>query len=437
MRPQSNMKKFLRDMVATNMAFLARIILRKYRPKVVMVTGSVGKTSTKDAIAAVLDHRFYIRASEKSFNSEFGVPLTIIGASNPWTNFPAWARVYLEALALIIFPNHYPKILVLEVGADSPGDLAKILKFATPDVVVVTRLPEMPVHVEAYATPAAVREEEFAPAYALAPGRPLVVSADDTYARALAAPLSVHLTTYGTSEDADIRIVTDAPLLEDGKVCGMKGTVQIDGVVCDMPVYGALGRPQLLAPAAAIAVGRILGMTVKEVLDGVKAYQPPAGRGRLIAGKNGSLILDDSYNASPSAVQEALSSLQLIRSVQPQSRLIAAIGDMLELGRYSSHEHERIGKEAAKKCDVLIAVGARSLAIAEAAKEAGMSEESVYHFNTAFEAAAFLKDFIQKDDVLLIKGSQSIRMERIAETVIANPTDQKYLVRQDREWKKR
>ncbi len=402
-----------------------------------MVTGSVGKTSTKDAIAAVLDHRFYIRASEKSYNSEFGVPLTIIGASNPWSNFPAWAKVFGEAFALILFPNHYPKILVLEVGADRPGDLARILRIATPDVVVVTRLPEMPVHVEAYATPAAVREEEFAPAYALAPGLPLVVSADDTFARALAAPLTAHITTYGTSPDADIRILSDAPFLENDTVVGMKGTFSIDGASYDIPVYGALGRPQLLAPAAAIAVGRILGMTVKETLDGVKAYQPPAGRGRLIPGKNGSLILDDSYNASPSAVEEALSSLQLIHQVQPHSRRIAALGDMLELGRYSRVEHERIGTDAAKKCDVLVTVGARSRATNTAAISAGMPESAVHHFDTSKEAAVFLKTEVQKHDVILVKGSQSVRMERVAEALLNTPSDQTYLVRQDPEWKRR
>jgi UDP-N-acetylmuramoyl-tripeptide--D-alanyl-D-alanine ligase len=431
------MKKFLRNFVASSLAVLARMIVLKYKPKVIMVTGSVGKTSTKDAIAAVLDHRFYIRASEKSYNSEFGVPLTIIGASNPWKNFAAWTKVMGEALALLLLPNHYPKILVLEVGADSPGDLTRILKFVTPDMVVVTRLPEMPVHVEAYATPAAVREEEFAPAYALAPGSPLIISADDEYARALAEPLSVKVTTYGTSADADVRIMADAPFMEKDKVAGMQGTIIIGGEPHDVPVNGALGRPQLLAPAAAIAVGRILGMTVKEVLDGVKAYQPPAGRGRLIAGKNGSLILDDSYNASPSAVQEALSSLQLIHNVQPQSRRVAALGDMLELGRYSSQEHERIGTEAAKKCDVLVAVGIRSRATADAAKEAGMSDTAVHTFDTSKEAAQFLRSFVQEGDVILIKGSQSIRMERIAEELLQNPDHTRYLVRQDTEWKRR
>jgi len=431
------MKHFLRNIVAALLAWFARGIVRKYRPKIVMITGSVGKTSTKDAIAAVLDSRFYIRASEKSYNSEFGVPLTIIGAKNPWTNTAAWANVLSEALALLLLPNHYPKVLVLEVGADRPGDLARILKIATPDVVVVTRLPEMPVHVEAYVTPAAVREEEFAPAYALAPGCPLIVSADDEFARALAAPLQAHCTTYGVSPDADVRIVTDGPLLEEGTVCGMEGKIAAGGKEYRVPVKGALGRPQLLAPAAAIAVGLAMDMTAEEAIQGVKGYEPPAGRGRLIAGKSGSLLLDDSYNASPTAVEEALTSLQIIHNVQRGSRRIAVLGDMLELGRYSREEHARIGESAAGKCDVLVAVGVRSRSMAEAARQAGMAEDCVYTFDTSIEAAALLTGILQEGDVVLIKGSQSMRMERVAESLIRDPKDLALLVRQDKEWKRR
>ena len=433
------MRAFFRDLLASILAALARGVLRKYKPKIVMVTGSVGKTSTKDAVKAVLSQAFYLRSSKKNFNSEFGVPLTIFGMSDYWNGLRDWPKVIGEALALLMLPNHYPKVLVLEVGADRPGDLARILKIAMPDVVVVTRLPEMPVHVEAYATPAAVREEEFAPAYALLPGAPLIVSADDEFARALAAPLSAHVMTYGVSPDADVRVLSDSPLLEKGDgvwLAGMEGKLSIEGKEYTVPVRGAVGRPQLLAPTAAIAVGLSLGMKVPQILEGAAAYQPPPGRGRLLSGKHGSLILDDSYNASPAAVREALASLQIAHSVARGSRRIAALGDMLELGRYSREEHERIGTEAAGKCDVLVAVGVRSREMAVAAKAAGMPEEAVHTFDTSHEAAVFLRDFIQKNDIILVKGSQSMRMERVCEAILQNPSDQKYLVRQDAIWKR-
>src|SRR6266481_2208749 len=184
------MKRLLRRLFAFFLAVLARGVIRTYQPKIVMITGSVGKTSTKDAVAAALSQGYLVRKSEKSYNSEFGVPLTILGAKNPWDNPVAWLKVFGEALALRFLPNLYPNLLVLEVGADRPGDLAKIMNIARPDAVVVTRLPDVPVHVEAYATPAAVREEEFYPAYGLDDGMPLVLNAEDAHAQDMSARLA-------------------------------------------------------------------------------------------------------------------------------------------------------------------------------------------------------------------------------------------------------
>ena len=210
------MKALLKAPVAYLLALLARGVVRKYKPIIVMVTGSVGKTSTKDAVAAALSEKFFLRASEKSYNSEFGVPLTIFGASNPWSDFYKWVRVIEEAIALLLLPSHYPKLLVLEVGADRPGDLRKILRIATPDAVVVTRLPDVPVHVEAYASPHAVREEEFAPALALQDGAPLIISADDEHARHMAKALPAAITTFGFHEGADVLLSEDAILEDEG-----------------------------------------------------------------------------------------------------------------------------------------------------------------------------------------------------------------------------
>lgn len=428
------MKAALKSVVALWLAVLARAILRKYRPMVVMITGSVGKTSTKDAVAAVLSERFHLRASEKSYNSEFGVPLTIIGSKNPWLDFHKWARVIEEALALALLPSHYPKLLVLEVGADRPGDLARILRIATPDAVVVTRLPDVPVHVEAYASPSAVREEEFAPAFALPAGAPLVISADDPHARKLAERLSAKVTTFGFARDADVRIGDAEVAVEDGTANGMKAVVATPAGEHPILVAGAVGRPQLYAPAAALALARALGMSDEEALSGLSRYVPPPGRCRLLAGANGSLIVDDSYNASPAAVEEALS---ILKEVPGASRRIAVVGDMLELGRYSVSEHERIGAIAADGADVVVGVGVRARAVADAARAAGLPEERALTFETSAQAADALKGLVGEGDVVLVKGSQSIRMERVVEALLADPADMGKLVRQEKEWKKR
>lgn len=427
------MKHFLKSIVAFLLALLARGILLKYRPKIVMVTGSVGKTSTKDAVAAALRSSFHLRESEKSYNSEFGVPLTIIGAKNPWTNPYAWVRVIGEALALIFLPNHYPKLLVLEVGADSPGDLKRILNIATPDVVVVTRLPEVPVHVEAYASAAAVREEEFAPAYALPQGAPLIISADDRYAKHLASRLSAQVTTYGFEKDADVQLSEAKVLLSGTAPLGMQANLTIGKATHPLETRGALGRPQLYAPAAAVACALSLGLTTKDALKALESYVPPAGRSRILKGKQNSVLIDDSYNASPAAVEEALGSLSLV----PAKRRIAVLGDMLELGRYSAEEHERIGKLAAKHADLVIGVGPRSKKLSEAALSIHKNKNRAHHFDDAYAAAGYLSGMIEAGDVILIKGSQSIRVERVVEALLADAADAAHLVRQEREWKKR
>ncbi len=422
------MKNLLRSIVASFLAVLARGIVRKYKPTIVMVTGSVGKTSTKDAVAAALGEQYYLRASEKSYNSEFGVPLTIIGARNPWENATAWIKVIQEALALILLPNHYPKLLVLEVGADRPGDLTKILAIATPDAVVVTRLPDVPVHVEAYASPQAVRDEEFRPAYSLGSGCPLIISSDDEHACEMAKRLSTQVIRVGYAPDADVRIETPQFTKE-----GMKAMVITCGKKYAITAPNALGRTQLYAPAMALALAHTLNVSTNDALMGLMHYSPPPGRARMLTGKRGSLLIDDSYNASPAAVEEALGALTDISA----SRRIVAIGDMLELGRYSVSEHERIGRLVAQNADLLITVGPRAQSLRDAAIASGMDEGKTWGFETSLEAAHALLEEVREGDVVLIKGSQSVRMERITEALLFDPADVRHLVRQDKEWKKR
>ncbi len=433
------MRNLLRTILTSILGALARSIIRKYKPTVVMVTGSVGKTSTKDAVAAALGENFYVRKSEKSFNSGFGVPLTIIGAKNPWTNPGKWFGVVGSALGVIFLPNHYPKLLVLEVGADAPGDLAKIMKIVRPSAVVVTLLPSVPVHVEAYETPAAVREEEFVPALALPPNAPLIYNADDEYTAAYAQAGTAELYTFGTAGHAKVQIMNPQLWIDKGEVLpkGMQATLLVHGEEQEhqLRVAGALGHSQLLAPAAAIVTAIALGLKTKEAMRGLeKSYLPPPGRGRLFAGKKGTVLIDDTYNSSPAAVEEILRSLSLLKT---KGRKIAVLGDMLELGRYSVAEHIRIGHIVAETCDVLVTVGNRSLATAAAAQEDGMDTQCIFSYTDSLEVVEPLEAMLEEGDVLLVKGSQSIRMERIVRPLLADFADVQHLVRQENEWLKR
>ena len=430
----TTLKRIVKTFVAALLGLLAHAIVRRYHPRIVMVTGSVGKTSTKDAVAAALSDRFFVGKSEKSYNSEIGVPLTIFGAKNPWGNPLGWLGVVKTALALALLPNHYPNLLVLEVGADRPGDLVRVLGIATPDVVVVTRLPEIPVHVEAYESPEAVREEEFSPAYALAPAAPLIVSADDPFAVAMAKRVPATLTTYGLAEGATLRVHDIGFHEAGGIVRGMQATVESGGERATVVVTGSVGRTQIYPAAAAIEAARAFGASLAEAIAALGTYEPPAGRGRLLSGLHGSTIIDDSYNSSPAAVEE---SLETLAAFPHAKRRVAVLGDMLELGRYSVEEHERIGGLVAEKADVLVAVGIRARAFARAAVAAGMPETSVYEFDSAIAAAPVLATHVLPGDVILVKGSQSVRTERIVETLLENGEDRARLVRQERAWQRR
>ena len=423
------MKKFLKAIVAFGLGLCARAIILRYRPQIVMVTGSVGKTSTKDAVAAVLGTRFFVRKSEKSFNSEFGVPFTVFGVENPWCNPFAWFKVVKSVFALLLLPNHYPNMLVLEVGADRPGDLGRIVRYASPDAVVVTRLPEISVHVEAYASPEAVQEEEFSPAYALPADAPLIVSVDDPYAIENAVRMPARVISYGTSGNATVRIGNIGFYEIGERVMGMQADVIVGGKREELLIRGSVGKAQLLPSAAALAIALAFNIPIPDAIKALEAYEPPPGRGRILAGKNGSIIIDDSYNASPAAVEEALDTL---KHFPHAGRRIAVLGDMLELGRYSVMEHERVAALAAGSADIVVAVGIRARAFATTANNI-----EFLVFDNSRSAAKALPDIVREGDVILVKGSQSIRTERIVEALLANPTDVSLLVRQERKWKQK
>ncbi|MBI4088749.1 hypothetical protein HY415_01500 [Candidatus Kaiserbacteria bacterium] len=434
------MKNILKPVVVSLLAFFARLVVRRYNPRIVMITGSVGKTSTKDAVAAALQARFFVRKSEKSFNSEFGVPFTILGVENPWDNPFAWFSLLKRTFALLLLPNHYPNMLVLEVGADKPGDLAGILRITTPDAVVVTRLPEIPVHVEAYASPEAVREEEFSPAYALPAAAPLIVPADDAYALDSARRTAARTLSYGVAEGATVRLSGIGFYEHEGKVAGMRANVLVNGESRELIVRGSAGATQLFPSAAALAAALAFDIPIPKALAALDAYEPPPGRGRLFAGKEGSVIIDDSYNSSPVAVEEALATLKTFslpagrQGMHPPAggRRIAILGDMLELGRYSVTEHRRIASLAGESADVIVTIGIRARAFATMPGNA-----KVLLFDNSQKAAAALPDLVREGDVVLVKGSQSIRTERIVEALLADPADASKLVRQEKKWKQK
>jgi UDP-N-acetylmuramoyl-tripeptide--D-alanyl-D-alanine ligase len=428
--------KILRAFVVYLLTLEARAILSRHKPKIIAVTGSVGKTTTKDAIYAAIAGSVHVRKSAKSFNSEIGVPLTIIGLENAWNNPLKWAVNLVRGAVVLFSKENYPEWLVLEVGADRPGDIQSIARWLKPDIAVLTGVPDIPVHVEYFQSPGELLREKRALADHLKPGGKLILNGDESRTRTLHTKFRGAAILYGLEENNDCYASNSAIVYENKRPVGMQFLYHHNTLAIPVVVYGALGRPRVYAATAALAIAEHLHIDIQKAVQGLVKWDPPPGRVRIIDGHNRAVIIDDTYNSSPSAALAALDTLKMVDG----KRKIAVLGDMLELGRFSAEAHRQIGERVASCADMLITVGFRSRAIAEAALDAGMRDENIrqYEMNEAERAGGELLTELQDGDVVLVKGSQSIRMERTVLSLMAHPekaADQ--LVRMDPEWRDR
>ena len=414
------MKKIFKKVIVWILMLEAKAVLLKYKPKVVAVTGSVGKTTTKDTIYTVLSSAFFVRKSEKSFNSEIGVPLSILGVQNGGNNPVIWLKNIFEGLLLIFSKNHYPMWLVLEVGADKPGDIEYIAKWLQPDIAVVTRFAEIPAHVEYFKSPKAVIEEKKKLVEYMKKDGFLILNFDDKDVLSIKEEYNRKTVTYGMEEGADIIGSNNNFLYENGKIIGITFKANQNGTSIPVNIKGSLGVQHIYPALAAFAVGFSQDLnlvTMSQALSLDHKSQP--GRMKLIEGIKNSTIIDDSYNSSPLAVQWALKTL---KEIETDGRKIAVLGDMMELGKYTTEAHKEVGNLVAEVCDVLVAVGVRSESIAEGAIEKGMDEKNILRFKDSREAGKYLKSFVKENDIFLVKGSRwAMRMERVVEEIMEEP----------------
>jgi UDP-N-acetylmuramoyl-tripeptide--D-alanyl-D-alanine ligase len=429
-----SIKSVLKNIISFLLRWEADLILRKYKPKVVGVTGSVGKTSAKDAIYAVLATEFSVRKSEKSFNSEIGIPLTIIGCQNAWNNPVGWMKNLWQGAELILFrKDNFPKWLVLEVGADRPGDIQSVSKWLRPDVAVLTKFAKTPVHIEYFKNREEVIKEKGYLAMAIKPGGTLIVNGDDEDAMSFVGKIKEKTLIYGVEhKDCDVRASYPDLYYDNEVVNGIQFKADFGGNSVPVKITGVIGEQAVFASLAGIAVGLSQGLNLVKISESLSNVVLPKGRMNLIPGLKNTLIIDDTYNASPVAVHSALRGL---RDMKCSGRKIVALGDMMELGKHSVGEHKEVGESIQAAADVLVAVGLRMRGAAESALRKGMDEKNIFQFDDSVAAGEFLQNFIQNGDVILVKGSQSTRMEKIVVEIMAEPTKAKDLVvRQEVEW---
>lgn len=412
-------------------------MLTKFKPRIVVVTGSVGKSSTKEAITAVLALKNRVRKSPKSYNSAIGIPLTILGLSTPWQSPVGWGVAIVKGF-FARFQKEYPDVLVLEAGVDRLGDMDAILLLIKPDVSVITAIGEIPVHVEFFSGPKELAFEKGKLARGTSAAGIVLLNADDDVVYDMRNEARGKVIAFGCGKGADIRMSQYALVMERAQTgveipAGIRCKVDYQGSTVPLRLEGVLGKQQLYIAAAAIGVGAYFGINTLEAARALEeGYRPLAGRLRILEGIKNTIILDDTYNASPMAMHIALDTLRDI----PARRRIAVLADMLEIGKFTIQAHQTMGELASTVADILITVGPRAKFIAREARERDMSKESIHEEGSAWDAGKLLEEIIQAGDVILVKGSQSMRMERAVEEIMAHPELKKdLLVRQEEYWK--
>ena len=424
------------------LSILARTAIRKYKPTIIGITGSVGKTSTREAIFEVLKKKYRVRTAEKNYNTEIGLPLTILGIPHYGKNIFGWLYGLIRANKRIVFGGAYPEILILEYGIDHPGDMDRLLSIVRPDIGVVTAIGDVPVHVEFFKDPEEVVAEKAKLVSAVSKDGRVILNHDDYAVYDMKDKSKAKVLTFGFEEKAEIKIINyQLSISKDAKFGdipdGITFKIEHQGHVVPFRLHGAFGEPQAYAVAAAAAVGISLGMNLVEVSEAIKGFYPPPGRMRLLKGIKDSFVLDDTYNAAPEAMRSALDTLKGL----PGIRKIAVLGDMLEIGKYTEQAHRAIGDQAGDFVDLLVTVGPRAKFIADEAATRGiegrvLSKDQILRFEDSAEAGEALASLIKKGDLVLVKGSQSMRMEKAVEKIMAHPERAaELLVRQEEYWK--
>ncbi len=433
------MKNLFKNILEWKLRIVAGWILARYKPQIVGITGSVGKTSTKEAVYTVLSSKFRVRKNIKNYNNELGVPLSIIGIESGKKNPFLWLWVFCKAIGLLIWKSgKYPEILVLEMGADKPGDIRYLTQLAPCRVGVITALG--PVHLELFGTMEKLVREKHQIVMHLKKEDTAVLNADDQLVMSVRDKLKSKAITFGFTESANVRAtevdVSAGPSADpwvDVQIKGLSFKIVYNGSIIPVFVPSVLGEHQVYIALAAASVGLAFGMNMADISAALRNYSSPAGRMRLLPGIKHTSIIDDSYNSSPMAAKAAL---KVLDKLKVSGRKFVVLGDMLELGQYTEQGHREVGEAVAHVADILVTVGSRAKIIAHTAKSVGLPEEAVFEFGRAEEAGKFIQERIKTGDIILVKGSQGARTERVVKELMAEPERaNELLVRQSAEWK--
>ena len=394
----------------TILRWLSKAILWKYHPLIIAITGSVGKTSAKEAVFAVASMKAKTRKSYGNYNNEIGVPLAIIGHTSPRRDFLAWLWIIAKGIFIFLLPVEYPRILVVEMGADRPGDIEYLTSFVKPVISVVTAVGFS--HLEHFGKMENIILEKSNLVRVLRGGT-AILNYDDPAVMQMAAKHKGKTIFYGLDSRADISAadITYKPQ-------GIIFKARYSGNTVPIELTGVLGKPNVYAALAAAACGIVLELNLVEIGRVLGNYRTLPGRLRLLNGIKSTTIIDDTYNSSPASSIAALEILSLLSA----RRRIAILGDMAELGEATEQGHREVGQAVVQyKIGVLVVVGPKSKFASEEARLAGCPEDQILEFENSDDARMPIQNLIRPGDTILVKGSQAARMEKIVKEIMAEP----------------
>jgi alanine racemase len=377
----------------------ARFILQKYNTRVIAVTGSSGKTIAKEAIAAVLSTRFSVFKSHASYSGRYGLPIAL-GRLEP-----------------------FHRIAVLELAADSLGEVRDLAALTQPQVGVVTAINRA--HVETLGSIEAIEREKGQLIKALPAVGLAVLNRDDGRVWGMRARTQARVVSFGFDERAEY-VAGNVRCARNGLTFALSSRRMAESAQVSLQL---LGRHHVYAALAAIAVGQAYDVPLPGILAALESLDPLPGRLRPVAGRNGATLLDDSYDAGPDCTLAALDALAEHFS---RHRRIVVLGGMRQLGTYREEAYRRVGERAAQVADRLVLKGERAQTVRQAALSAGLDESRMFMTYTNEEAARYLGQTIGADDVVLVKGTRGERMEEIVRGLMRYPEQAgELLVRQE------
>lgn len=425
----------MRRIASQLLRLFTRRVLRRYHPDVIGVTGSYGKTSTKEAIAAVLSSAYVVRQSAGSFNNEFGLPFTVMDVSPELASgFRRWLQAIINGIKLLLTDQPYPTALVLEMGADRPGDIKALTALTHISVGVLTGVGAT--HLQRFGTVDAVLAEKSLLMTAVNARGWAVLNGDDPRVRTLAEVAPARIISYGFDGGCAVRAVEAAPSRDEStNEWGMLIKIDFNRQQFSVFLPGVAGRHSAYAALAGVAVGVAYHLDVVEMVEGLRRYVPPAGRMRVQSGAFNTTLIDDSYNSSPDA---AAAAIQALREFPAEHRRWAVLGDMAELGAATESAHRAIGKVIVdQQIDELVVVGDHSRATLAEAVANGFPAGRAHYCKDSEAAATWLREHVQPGDVLLVKGSQASRLEKVTKALLADQSKAgELLVRQYGGWLK-